>query len=150
MAFNQFPSKSGIPSGATAARPSNPAIGDTYYNGTTGQLEIYNGTTWLPCSAPAGSPTTTGATNVGTNRAFNDGAVDVAFTAPASGGTPTSYIAYVGTTFTVGTTSPIRVTSLAGGTTANAYVVGVNAFGQSPVANTIAEPQQLFQEHQHL
>ena len=42
MAFNTFPSKGGIPSGNTAGRPSNPVIGDTYYNGQIEALEIYN------------------------------------------------------------------------------------------------------------
>ncbi len=37
MAFSSYPAKGGIPSGNTAARPSGPVIGDTFYNG---QLEI--------------------------------------------------------------------------------------------------------------
>ena len=41
MAFQQYPQKGGIPSGVTAARPSSPAEGDTYYNGQLGLLEIY-------------------------------------------------------------------------------------------------------------
>ena len=33
-------SVSGIPSGNTSSRPSSPVIGDTYYNGQLGILEI--------------------------------------------------------------------------------------------------------------
>jgi hypothetical protein len=37
----------GIPSGETADRPANPAIGDQFYNGTLGVLEIYTPSGWL-------------------------------------------------------------------------------------------------------
>jgi hypothetical protein len=57
MAFSSYPAKGGIPSGITAARPSGPASGDTFYNGTLGLLEIYDGTNWVPCSSPAAIPT---------------------------------------------------------------------------------------------
>ena len=74
MPFQQYPSKGGIPSGSTAARPSSPAQGDTYYNGQLGLLEIWDGTNWIPCSAPAGIPTVS-ATDVGTSRAYTSGAI---------------------------------------------------------------------------
>ena len=44
MTYSVFPpASSGIPEGNTAARPASPEIGDTYYNGELGILEIYNG-----------------------------------------------------------------------------------------------------------
>jgi hypothetical protein len=41
---------SGIPSGETADRPASPAIGDQFYNGTLGVLEIYTTSGWLPAT----------------------------------------------------------------------------------------------------
>lgn len=40
----------GIPSGETADRPSTPSIGDQFYNGTLGVLEIYTSSGWLPAT----------------------------------------------------------------------------------------------------
>lgn len=40
----------GIPSGQTADRPANPSIGDQFYNGTLGVLEIYTASGWLPAT----------------------------------------------------------------------------------------------------
>ena len=37
-------------SGNTASRPSNPEIGDTFYNGVLASLEIYDGSKWIPAS----------------------------------------------------------------------------------------------------
>jgi hypothetical protein len=49
MAIQQLPlPKTGIPSGNTAGRPASPAIGDTYYNGETTELEIYSSSGWVP------------------------------------------------------------------------------------------------------
>ena len=39
-----------IPSGTTANRPASPAVGDQYYNGTLGVLEIYTSSGWLPAT----------------------------------------------------------------------------------------------------
>lgn len=50
MAISQFPSKGGIPSGNTAARPGSPVVGDTFYNGVLASLEIYDGSKWIPAS----------------------------------------------------------------------------------------------------
>ena len=90
MPFQQYPSKGGIPSGSTAARPSSPAQGDTYYNGQLGLLEIWDGTNWIPCSAPAGIPTVS-ATDVGTSRAYTSGAIAFTFAAGTNGGSPYGY-----------------------------------------------------------
>lgn len=40
----------GIPSGETADRPATPAIGDQFYNGTLGVLELYTNSGWLPAT----------------------------------------------------------------------------------------------------
>ena len=62
------------------------------------------------------TPTIGTATDVGTSRAYNNGAATVTFTAKATGGTPTSYTAtstpgsYTGTA----SSSPITVTGLTG------------------------------------
>ena len=40
----------GIPSGTTEDRPANPEIGDQFYNGTLGVLEIYTSSGWLPAT----------------------------------------------------------------------------------------------------
>jgi hypothetical protein len=39
-------SQGGTPFGTTANRPANPAVGQTYYNGTLGYLEIYTSAGW--------------------------------------------------------------------------------------------------------
>ena len=40
----------GTPSGETGDRPSTPSVGDTFYNGTLGVLEIYTSSGWLPAT----------------------------------------------------------------------------------------------------
>lgn len=47
MAIN-FSNLGGVPRGDTASRPLNPNIGDVYYNGTVGYLEIYSNFGWIP------------------------------------------------------------------------------------------------------
>jgi hypothetical protein len=43
-------SNSGTPFGDTASRPANPQLGQTYYNGTLGYLEIYTSAGWIPAT----------------------------------------------------------------------------------------------------
>lgn len=43
-------SSSGTPYGTSENRPSNPSIGQTYYNGTLGVQEIYTSSGWLPAT----------------------------------------------------------------------------------------------------
>jgi hypothetical protein len=70
MAISQFPIPAGgIPTGDTAGRPASPVIGDVYYNGELGILEIFDGTDFVPCSAPAATPTIAVA-DVGTSVAY--------------------------------------------------------------------------------
>lgn len=40
-------SQGGTPFGTTANRPANPAVGQTYYNGTLGYLEMYTAAGWI-------------------------------------------------------------------------------------------------------
>lgn len=43
-------SVSGTPFGNTASRPSSPQVGQTYYNGDLGYLEIYTDAGWIPAT----------------------------------------------------------------------------------------------------
>jgi hypothetical protein len=43
-------SSSGTPFGNTAGRPASPTVGQTYYNGTLGYLEIYTESGWIPAT----------------------------------------------------------------------------------------------------
>lgn len=134
MAFSQFPQKGGIPSGNTASRPSSPVIGDTYYNGELAILEIYTGTTWVPSSAPAGTPSVV-AVDVGTNRAYGSGQATVTITPGTNGGPASSYNirATDGTnTYTSGATTATTVTLNVGNSgTYNVTATGSNNFGTS-------------------
>lgn len=55
---------SGVPFGNTANRPSNPTVGQTYYNGELGYQEIYTNDGWTPTVAGSGEDFTI---NVGTS-----------------------------------------------------------------------------------
>lgn len=111
MAQSVFPSKPNVPSGNTASRPSSPVTGDTYYNGTIGILEIYTGSSWIPCSAPPSMPSIS-VTNVGTDVPYGAAQASVAFTAGSVGGKVTGYTATAttGGYFNTGTSSPVVVT----------------------------------------
>jgi hypothetical protein len=112
MAFSSYPAKGGVPSGNTAARPSSPVTGDTFYNGTLAQLEIWTGSAWEPCSAVPGQPTLSVA-DVGTNIAYGAAQGAVTITPPTNGGLPSSYLVSSSTggytATTTGTTTNITV-----------------------------------------
>lgn len=137
MAFQQYPQKLGIPSGNTAARPSSPVEGDTYYNGEQGLLEIYSSGQWIPCSAPPSIPTIS-ATDVGTGRSYGSGSFTYTLTAGANGGAPYGYtaISVLGsTTYTSGATTATTGTLVVGN--AGSYSVSAtayNGFGTSPAS----------------
>lgn len=138
MAFNQFPQKGGIPSGTTAARPASPAIGDTYYDGTVGFLLIWQGTQWIPCSAPAGQPTLT-VTDAGSGMAYGTVKASVAFTEDATGGRALGFTATQGGQSVTATSSPILVTITGN---PGSYTFGgsaYNAFGTSPSAISVSQ-----------
>jgi hypothetical protein len=134
MAFQQFPQKGGIPSGNTSQRPSGAVIGDTYYNGENGILEIYNGTTWVPCSAPAGIPTIT-VTDVGTSRAYTSGAIAYTFTPGTNGGAPLGYTAIAtiaSSTYSTVSSSTSMTVEVGGPGSYSSTGTAYNGFGTSP------------------
>jgi chitodextrinase len=143
MTFQQYPSKLGIPSGNTAGRPTNPVIGDTYYNGQVEALEIYNGTTWKVVKSegfPPDAPTISSVTDSSTSLAYSStaGTLDVVFIPAGTGGTATQYNAYTtvgghsGFT-TVGTT--VTITGLTPGTAYTVYGNAQNGSGTSTNTN---------------
>ena len=138
MAFQQFPQKGGIPSGNTAARPTNPIIGDTFYDGTLGFLLIWEGTQWIPCSAPAAQPSITVA-DVGTNIAYGTVQASVTFIEGVTGGKAAGFTAIQGSTTQTSTSNPvvINVTGTPGSYTftGTAY----NGFGTSPVSPSASQ-----------
>ena len=123
----------GVPKGTTADRPSPANVGDVFYNGTLGCLEIYTSQGWVANSAPPGIPDIGITTYSGTNQPYNNATVSVVFTPGQGGGLPNSYRAistpggYSGT----GTSSPVTITGLQSGTAYTFAVTGTNNFGTS-------------------
>ena len=78
-------------------------------------------------------PTITSATNVGTGRAFNNGAVDVAFTLPGDSPAATGFTvtSNPGSFTATGASSPLQVTGLLSDTGYTFTVVATNASGNS-------------------
>ena len=72
---------------------------------------------------------TASATDVGTSRAFNNGAATVSFTAATVGGVATSYTATStpGSFTSTGTTSPFTITGLQSNTAYTFSVTGTNS-----------------------
>jgi len=105
------PESSGIPTGTTGVRPGSPATGDVFYNGTNGILEIYNGSDWVPCSAPPGQPTIA-VTDVGTGMAYGSAQASVDFTPNPIGGTSIGYtaISSTGGYTATSTSDPVVIT----------------------------------------
>jgi hypothetical protein len=125
----------GVPKGATADRPASPSIGDVFYNGTLGCLEIYTSQGWVASSAPPAIPESVVATNQGSGRAFNNGQASVAFSAGSNGGISSDYEvtpspATSPSSFT-GSSSPIIVTGLQSSTQYTYTVKSRNNFGTS-------------------
>ena len=122
-------------SGNTAARPSNPEIGDTHYNGQLGQLEIYNGTSWTAVSAPPLAPTIATPTNASGSDAYSStgGKLSVVFTKNAVGGEPIQYNAYTtsGGYTAFNSTNTVTITGLTPGTAYTVYGNVQNNFGTS-------------------
>jgi len=92
--------------------------------------------TTVPATMSAPTPT-----NVGTSRAFNNGAASVAFTAPATGGSnitgytvTSSPSGFTGT----GSSSPITVTGLASATAYTYTITATNANGTSTASSASA------------
>lgn len=135
MAISQFPSKGGIPSGNTASRPGSPVVGDTFYNGQLGQLEIYNGASWIAVSAPPLAPTIATPTNASGSDAYSStgGKLSVVFTRNANGGEPIQYNAYTtsGGHTAFSSSSTVTLTGLTPGTAYTVYGNVQNNFGTS-------------------
>jgi len=133
MAFQQYPQKLGIPSGNTAGRPTNPALGDTYYNGQLEILEIWNGSQWVAVSAPPATPSIASVTDASTGDAYTStaGKVTVVFTPGSGGGTPNQYNAFTtaGGFSASSSSSTVTITGLTPGTSYVVYGNGQNNFG---------------------
>ena len=136
MAINKLPADAGgIPSGNTAGRPASPVIGDTYYDGTLGFLLIFDGTSFIPCSAPAAQPTITVA-DVGTSQPFASPTAIVSFTEGTAGGKAAGFTAIQGSVSGTSTSSPITLTLSAPGTL-SFNGTSYNGFGTSPQSLTV-------------
>ena len=138
MALSQYPFKSGIPTGVTAARPSSPATGDVFYDGTLGFLLIWDGTKWIPCSAPAAQPTIA-VTDVGTSVAYGTVQASVAFTEGDTGGKAAGFTAIQGSTTATGTSSPIVLTITGNPNSYSFTGTAYNGFGTSPQAVSVSQ-----------
>jgi hypothetical protein len=134
----------GVSFGTTEDRPLNPSIGQPFYNGSLGIVEIYTAQGWVTLGgAPPDVPVDVSAVDVGTNSAFGSAVADVSFSA-GGGGPSTSFIVTPSpstspTTFTV-SSSPARVSGLTTGTTYSFTVQARNAIGtsiSSAATNTI-------------
>jgi hypothetical protein len=92
--------------------------------------------TTVPATMSAPTPT-----NVGTSRAFNNGAASVAFTAPATGGSAISSYTVTSSPggFTAsGASSPLTVTGLASATAYTYTITATNANGTSTASSASA------------
>ena len=127
----------GVPKGVTADRPSSPSVGDVFYNGTLGYLEIYTSFGWLAATPTAAAiPAAPVGTNVGTSRAYNNGAVSVAFAPNQGGGLPSSFTITASTGQTAsGATSPVIVTGIASAASPTFTVSASNAMGTSAASS---------------
>jgi hypothetical protein len=140
MAVNNL-NKVKIPgTGTTAARPSNPAVGDTYYNGTLGYQEIYTVNGWFALGAPASIPTSVVATDQGSGRAYNNGQASVAFSVGTEAGATPSYVvtSSPGSYTATGSSSPILVTGLQSSTQYTYTIVGKSPYGASNASTASA------------
>jgi hypothetical protein len=133
MAIQQYPFKGGIPSGNTAARPSSPAIGDTFYNGQLEILEIWNGSAWVAVSAPPATPSIATPTDTSSGDAYTStaGKLNVVFTPGSGGGTPNQYNAYTtsGGFSASSSSASVTLTGLTPGTSYTVYGTAQNNFG---------------------
>jgi hypothetical protein len=137
MGLNQIPSKGGVPGGNTASRPSSPVIGDTYYDGTVGALLIYDGTKWVPCSAPASQPSIAVA-DVG-DVAYGTVKASVTFTEGTLGGKANGFSAIQNSVTTTSTSNPVVVT-FAGNPGSYSFTgTTYNAYGTSPVSESVSQ-----------
>lgn len=140
MTISQFPIPAGgIPTGDTAGRPASPVIGDVYYNGQKAILEIYDGTNWVPCSAPAAIPTIAVA-DVGTNIAYGSAQGVVTITPGTSGGPADTYLISSSTGGYTATTTGTTVTITVGNNGSWTFSgQGINNFGTSVAGPSVTQ-----------
>jgi hypothetical protein len=133
------PESGGIPTGITDSRPASPATGDVFYNGTTGILEIYNGSDWVPCSAPPGQPTIA-VTDIGTSRAYGSAQASVDFTPNPVGGTAIGYTttASTGGYTATSTSDPVLITVGNSGSWSFTGTI-YNGFGTSVASSSVTQ-----------
>jgi hypothetical protein len=132
MTISQFPIPAGgIPTGDTAGRPASPSIGDVYYNGEKAILEIFDGTNFVPCSAPAAAPTIAVA-DVGTSVAYGSAQGAVTITEGTSGGPADTFLISASTGGYTATTTGTTVTITVGNNGSYTFSgQGINNFGTS-------------------
>jgi hypothetical protein len=126
-------------SGNTASRPSNPEIGDTYYDGTLGFLMIYDGSNFIFCNAPAAQPSIS-VNDVGTGIAYGSAQGSVIITEGQSGGKASGFTvsSTSGGYTSTATSSPVIITVGNNGNytfTATAY----NPFGTSAASSSVTQ-----------
>ena len=119
--------------GDTASRPGSPSVGDIYSNTQTGYIEVYTSAGWSQLGVIPTSATSAVATDVGTSRAYNDGAASVAFTPGAGGGLVTSYTAAstTGGYSASGSSSPVVVPGIPSNTALTFTVTATNGYGNA-------------------
>jgi len=123
----------GFTKGNTASRPGSPSLGDIYSNTQTGYIEVYTNEGWSQLGVIPESATIGTATDVGTNRPYNNGAISVSFTPSATGGLVSRFTA----TSTSGgysafsSSSPITVPDIPVGTSATFTVTATNGYGNA-------------------
>jgi hypothetical protein len=119
--------------GNTASRPGSPSLGQIYSNTETGYIEVYTSAGWSQLGVIPESATIGTATDVGTNRPYNNGAISVSFTPSAGGGLVSRFTA----TSTTGgysafaSSSPIVVPDIPVGTSATFTVTATNGYGNA-------------------
>jgi hypothetical protein len=138
MGLQQIPSKGGIPSGNTASRPGSPVIGDTYYDGTLGFLMIFDGTNFIPCSAPAAQPSLV-VTDAGSGMAYGTVKASVAFVEGSTGGKAAGFTATQSSQSVTSTSSPIVLTITGNPGSYSFTGTAYNGFGTSPAAETVSQ-----------
>jgi len=123
----------GFTKGDTAARPGSPSLGDIYSNTETGYIEVYTSAGWSQLGVIPTSATSAVATDVGTSRAFNNGAASIAFTAGSGGGLVSSFTAAStsGGYSASGSSSPIVVTGIPSNTSLTFTVTATNGYGNA-------------------
>lgn len=141
MAQSIFPAaSSGIPTGVTNARPTSPATGDVFYDGTVGFLMIWDGTAWIATSAPASQPTISVA-DIGTSVAYGAAQANVTFTEGTSGGKKAGFTVSSSTGGYTATSTSLSVFPITVGTNGNWSFTGTayNGFGTSPVSSSVTQ-----------